>query len=258
MDSHDICGIITICAVLVLLTANNLFSLFLEIIVQPFYHVIISKEISFFFYYFLSVTIWLSLLLFIMNLIGEKNTLSPNASFKEKLINFFIRENIKKVYFNLKDRKIRYSVLLSVMGGCIGIFSLGNLYNRLYKRFILQFILGLIITIPIMISIYNYPLTFDILDISYFIIDCPFAIIYNVYYILIINDCYECALSVKNNNELPSTTKRDLGIYAFGIYPSIIYAKNFPSIMINGQPIELYAGVLYILLFIFLLITKEQ
>jgi len=240
MDSRGICSLIFIIVTLFGFTFNNLFLLFIVFVMQPFYYSIFSKELSFFFYYFLSIIIWFSIIVFIVNLSTEKNTLSPNASFKEKLINFFIREDVKKVYLSLKDRKIKYSVLLSVMGGFIGIFSLGNLYNRLYKRFIVEFIIGLVITISVMISIYNYPLSSDIMDILYFIMQYPFSVIYPLYYVFIINDCYECALSIKNNSKLPSILKMDLLIYITLILLGFVLTKNIPSIMIFGHSIKTY------------------
>ncbi|MDO5826415.1 MAG: hypothetical protein Q4Q22_08535, partial [Methanosphaera sp.] len=78
------------------------------------------------------------IILYIINLRTPRNDSRADDYFKDKIVNFFIRKNIKNGYIALKDKTILYGVLLSVFGGFLGLFSLGNLYLKLYKRFMIQ------------------------------------------------------------------------------------------------------------------------
>jgi hypothetical protein len=246
MNNDNLIELIVTYAFIFTLTINNLFIVFLQIVIEPVYYEIFTKEISFFFYSFLGILLWFLVLLSIGNLTTKKDTLDSGASLKDKLINFFIRKNIKQTYINLKDKKIEYSVLLSIIGGFIGIFSLGNLYNKLYKRFMIQFSIGLTILILTMIMIHNYPLTLDVIDIFFYLTKYPFfAVTYVLYYILTVNDTYECALSIKNNSELPSLSKKEV-LYMVSI-PSgmfLITMEHIPSLLIFGDLTMSYGGMI--------------
>lgn len=233
-------------------TFNNLFVIFIQIIIRPLYCEVFSKELTFFFYSFLSILLWLLVLVFIGNLTTKKDTLNSDASFKDKLVNFFIRKNVKRVYLELKDRRILYSFLLSMFGGLIGLFSLGNLYNRLYKRFIVQFIVGLIIVTLNMIAIFNFPLTSDIVDIFFYCVKFPlFMGIQIIYYILTLNDTYECAISIKNCNMLPTISKKDiLDILTIMDVLFLIMVNNMPFLWIFGEFTPMYVFVITVLMII--------
>ena len=233
-------------------TFNNLFVIFIQIIIKPLYCEVFSKELTFFFYSFLSILLWLIIIVFIGNLTSKKDTLNPDASFKDKLVNFFIRKNVKRTYLELKDRRILYSFLLSMFGGLIGLFSLGNLYNKLYKRFIVQFIVGLIIVTLNMIAIFNFPLTSDVVDIFFYSVKFPLFIgIQIIYYILTLNDTYECAISVKNGNILPTISRKDIiGILVLIVALFFAMIENMPFLWIFGEFTPMYVLVIPILMII--------
>ena len=192
-------------------TSYNLFGLFIQLIFGLSYNVLISKEITFYYYSFFGILLWMVITLYIINLRTPRNDSRAGDYFKYKIVNFFIRKNIKNVYIALKDKKILYGVLLSVFGGFLGLFSLGNLYLKLYKRFMIQVILGLLLTILNLITISAYPLTLNISDIVFYFWNYPFfAITPVIYYVFTVNDTYECALSLKNNDKLPLLSKIDV------------------------------------------------
>lgn len=159
---------------------------------------------------------------------------------------------MKKVYAELKDQRVLCSFLLSMFGGLIGLFSLGNLYNGLYKRFIVQFIVGLIIIISNMIAIFNFPLTSDITDIFFYCVKYPFFIgIQGIYYILTLNDTYECVISIKNGNMLPIISKKDI-ITILILIVTLFWAMiiNMPFLWIFGEFTPMYVMVIPILIII--------
>ena len=236
MDNSNLVDVIWKYFIFLFITFNNLFVIFIQIIIKPLYCDVLSKEFAFSFYSFLSILLWLLVLVFIGNLTTKKDALNSDASFNDKLVNFFIRKNVKRVYVELKDQRVVYSFLLSIIGGLIGLFSLGNLYNKLYARFIVQFIVGLIIITLNMITIFNFPLTSDISDIFFYCVKYPLFIgIQVVYYILTLNDTYECAISIKKSTDLPAISKEDIisillligGLFLFMI-------TNMPSLWVLG------------------------
>ncbi|MBR3213593.1 MAG: hypothetical protein IKF79_03660 [Methanosphaera sp.] len=218
-------------------TLNNLFALFIQLLFGLYYTGGISEEITFFFYSFFSILLWIVIICYLINFRTPRDSSNPNKSFKDKFVNFFIRKNIKKLYFNLNDKLVFYGVLLSVLGGFIGLFSLGNLYYKLYKRFIVQFIPGLIFTILNLITIYNFPLTLHISDITFYVLKNPFfALMPVIYYLITVNDTYECALSIKNNCEFPSLSKIDILLILYVVCALfLITINNIPSLWIFGE-----------------------
>jgi hypothetical protein len=66
-----------------------------------------------------------------------------------------------------------------------------------------------------------------------------------LYYILTVNDTYECALSIKNNSELPSLSKKEV-LYMVSI-PSgmfLITMEHIPSLLIFGDLTMSYGGMI--------------
>lgn len=228
MNSSKLCELILDYSLIFGFTFNNLFLIFIQIVIDPIYYEIISKEVSFLFFSFLSIILWLLILSFIGNFRTEKELLKHNSSFKDKIINFFVRKNIKSLIITLKDNNVKYALLLSILGGFIGMFSLGNLYNKLYKRFLVQFGSGIIIMLLSLIMVYNYPLTSNLAEnIFYHIVYFPsFIVLHVIYYIITVNDTYECALSIKKNVSLPPLLDKDIlyilimpcGIFLLTIY----------------------------------------
>ena len=212
MNSSKLCDLILEYSLIFAFTFNNLFLIFIQIVIDPIYYEIISKEVSFLFFSFLSIILWLLILLFIGNFRTEKEILNSNPSFQDKIINFFVRKNIKSLIITLKDNNVKYALLLSILGGFIGMFSLGNLYNKLYKRFLVQFGSGIIIMLLSLIMVYNYPLTSNLAEnIFYHIVYFPsFIVLHVIYYIITVNDTYECALSIKKNVSLPPLLDKDI------------------------------------------------
>jgi hypothetical protein len=94
--------------------------------------------------------------------------------------------------------------------------------------------------------IHNYPLTLDVIDIFFYLTKYPFfAVTYVLYYILTVNDTYECALSIKNNSELPSLSKKEV-LYMVSI-PSgmfLITMEHIPSLLIFGDLTMSYGGMI--------------
>jgi len=116
--------------------------------------------------------------------------------FKDGLVDSTFKESLSNIVHITANKKVRISLLLSVIGGLFGLFSLGNLYNRVYKRFIIEFVIGLIITSAKIITCHNFIIGSGFDSIYYynhywFIISCIFI----VYYLFTINDTYECCLS---------------------------------------------------------------
>ena len=89
MNSSKLCELILDYSLIFGFTFNNLFLIFIQIVIDPIYYEIISKEVSFLFFSFLSIILWLLILSFIGNFRTEKELLKPNSSFKDKIINFF-------------------------------------------------------------------------------------------------------------------------------------------------------------------------
>ena len=237
------------------LTHNNLFALFIQLFFGLTYSGI-CKEITFYFYFFLSSLFWM---LLIKSFFSPKYYFNSGNFFKDKIINLFIRKDLKKMYFYLKDKSVFYGVFLSIVGGLIGLFSLGNLYNKLYKRFIIQFIVGIIITGVNLILIYNFPLTLNISDICFYFIKYPFiSMPLIIYYILTINDTYECAVTLKNNKKLHSFTNKDKH-HSFML---IIFIICGSFLVTNIQPLSnlktFLSGLFYlsILVLVILINTK--
>ena len=57
-----------------------------------------------------------------------------------------------------------------------------------------------------------------------------------IYYLITVNDTYECALSIKNNCEFPSLSKIDILLILYVVCALfLITINNIPSLWIFGE-----------------------